>query len=159
MFPRTLRNSLGFFPSIIALVHCSSIEFFIDQTFDECSRNSETVACANNTNRGGLCAYAPDTSKLWCCPAPNPYVQWRSRSIRVIHVLTSCCWGAQDVLELRSGLQRRLIGGPRSRSNILLESRRSYVVFPSPWRSSSRDKVGRTWQSGVAIRNTKRARR
>ena len=97
MFPRTLRNSLRLFPLVITLVHCSSIEFFIGQTFDQCSRNSQTVACANNTDRGGLCAYAPDVNKLWCCPAPNPYVRWIARSFRESRVLISrsaprTCW-------------------------------------------------------------------
>lgn len=92
MFPRTLHTSLALFPFVITLVHCSSIEFFVDQTFDECSRNSQTVACANNTDRGGLCAYAPDTRKLWCCPAPNPYVRTTDTSFPIgrSNILTSC---------------------------------------------------------------------
>ena len=54
-------------------MYCS-IEFFIDQQFDECSRSGQTIGCLNNTDRGGLCAHAPDANMLWCCPAPDPFV-------------------------------------------------------------------------------------
>ena len=102
MSSRTLRDSLRLFAFVITLANCSSIEFFISQAFDECSRNSQTVTCAGNSAVGGLCAYAPNVNKLWCCPAPDPYVRWIYRSFRGSRVLTSSsaprtCWSwAQD---------------------------------------------------------------
>lgn len=59
--------------SIGGLAYCS-VEFFIDQQFDECSKSGQTIQCRNNTDNGGLCAYAPDANMLWCCPATNPFV-------------------------------------------------------------------------------------
>ncbi|KAL2045356.1 hypothetical protein ABVK25_012172 [Lepraria finkii] len=70
MSPRAFRNSLWLVSSIAVLTNCS-VEFFIGQEYDQCSRNNKTIACLDNTNRGGLCAYAPDSSVLWCCPAPD----------------------------------------------------------------------------------------
>ena len=74
MYPNAWRNALWLLTYMATLVHCS-VEFFIDQKFDECSRDNNVIACRNNTDRGGLCAYAPDANMLWCCPAPDPCVQ------------------------------------------------------------------------------------
>lgn len=74
MYPGASATSLWLLIFMVTLAHCS-VEFFIDQTFDQCSRGNNVIACANNTDRGGLCAYAPDANELWCCPAPDPCVQ------------------------------------------------------------------------------------
>lgn len=71
MFPSAWSISLWLVPSFAMLAHCS-VEFFIDQVLDQCSRDNTDIACLNNTDRGGLCAYAPDANMLWCCPAPDP---------------------------------------------------------------------------------------
>ena len=76
MYPSAWRGSLWLVTSMAALAHCS-VEFFINQEYDRCSRDNTTIgiACSNNTDRGGLCAYAPDANMVWCCPAPDKCVQ------------------------------------------------------------------------------------
>ena len=71
MFASALSNSLWRILFIAVLAHCS-VEFFIDHTFDECSKDNNVIGCLDNTDRGGLCAYAADANLLWCCPAPDP---------------------------------------------------------------------------------------
>ena len=93
MYPSAWRNSLWLLTSMAALAHCS-VEFFIDQEYDRCSRDNNGIACRNNTDRGGLCAYAPDANMLWCCPAPDQCVQCLinplRRKIFTQKELTSC---------------------------------------------------------------------
>ncbi len=64
-------SSIWLVSSIAVLAHCS-VEFFIDQNFDQCSRDNLTIGCNGNTVRGGLCAYGSDM--LWCYLAPDPCV-------------------------------------------------------------------------------------
>ena len=73
MFSNACSDLLWLVSSLAVLAHCS-VEFFIDQVFDQCSRDNNSIACRNNTDRGGLCAYAPDANMLWCCPAPDKSV-------------------------------------------------------------------------------------
>ena len=69
---KSLPTFLSFFLSIIKLG--GSIEFFISQIGDLCSRGSHQIGCYKNSESGGLCAFAPAEDKLWCCPASFQYV-------------------------------------------------------------------------------------
>ena len=75
MFPSAWRGLLWLLISLVPLSYCS-VEFFIYQEVDLCSRDNIVSSCYNNTDRGGLCAYASDANIVWCCPAPDQYVQY-----------------------------------------------------------------------------------
>ena len=85
MSTRSLNNSIWLVLFFAVLAHCS-VEFFLNEEFDECSKDDIDIPCANNTFRGGLCAYAQDVSKLWCCPAGDEYVfnSYRPQSRNVV---------------------------------------------------------------------------
>ena len=75
--------------STFAVLAHGSVEFFVDQEFDKCSRNGQSIGCLNNTDRGGLCAYAPDASMLWCCPAPDPCVLFQPLFVDFVFFFSS----------------------------------------------------------------------
>ncbi|KAM0804447.1 hypothetical protein BDR22DRAFT_601933 [Usnea florida] len=70
MYPSASTTSLWLLMSLVALSH-GSVEFFIYPAIDLCSKGNIVTTCYNNTDRGGLCAYAPDVDMVWCCPAPD----------------------------------------------------------------------------------------
>ena len=101
MSPHTLRKSLWFIPLMGVRARCS-VEFFIYEATDQCGKGSDVITCELNTNRGGLCAYAQDAMKLWCCPAMAPYVlhsplpsRCRDHDLRELILCPTprSCWG------------------------------------------------------------------
>jgi hypothetical protein len=58
--------------SLVHLSQCLDVEFFYSPIVDYCTF-SQTSAQANaNSVHGGICAYIPDTRRIYACPAPDP---------------------------------------------------------------------------------------
>jgi hypothetical protein len=45
--------------------------FFYSSEFDICDWLGNSIPAANNTERGGLCAYEESTQRVYACPAPG----------------------------------------------------------------------------------------
>jgi hypothetical protein len=73
------------FSCIASNVRPSSIQFFISGT--GCSGNGAFNGC-NDTDSGGMCAYAADAGKTWCCEAAHTFV--------IISLFTACSFSSSN---------------------------------------------------------------
>jgi hypothetical protein len=57
--------------SLVRLSRCLEVEFFYSPVVDSCTFSQTTAQADGNTIHGGICAYIPDTQRMYACSAPD----------------------------------------------------------------------------------------